>query len=79
MSLIVSLDINDKAIGMVEITRYGEDVSTDPDSVNRYRWRHYVEGVGLVFGQVKHRYGDGATALAHKVLGEILRTMGADQ
>lgn len=63
MSLTVDIRINDERIGLVEITRIG-DKGSDPDSVR--------DDQNWAVVRTSHRYGDGALALAHKVLGEIV-------
>lgn len=70
MSLYVELQINDVPIDSVAVTRTTSHGS-QPDSVNWYRWVMY-RGQGKIIGHVEHRYGDGAVALAAKVLTAIV-------
>lgn len=73
MSLSLTIKINGEQIGYVEITRVHEHIANgpDPDSVNEYRWGYNRGGLDWAISHVTHRYGDGAVALAAKVLGEI--------
>lgn len=69
MGLYVMLEINDDRIGTIAVTRT-TCIGEQSDSVNTYRWQ-YVRDDGSAVGFVQHRFGDGAVALASKVLAEI--------
>ena len=69
MSMYVDIAVNSELIAGVAITRTTSG-GEQPDSINTYRWTHARNGDTAV-GFVEHRYGNGAIALAHKVLGEI--------
>lgn len=73
MSLWIDLHINENQILAVGITREDGSISngTDPDAVSIYRWVYHREPGKPTIGHVEHRYGDGATALAAKVLAAI--------
>lgn len=74
MSIYVDMHINDEPIGSlgsIGITRTTEHGS-QPGSVNTYRWVIYRNRGRRTVGFVDHRYGDGAIALVHKVLGDML-------
>lgn len=61
MALWFTLMVNSEPIGTVDIQRIRG--GSAPDDVNTYRWKYsrYPEVIG---GEVTHRYGDGAVALA---------------
>lgn len=73
MSLYIDIRTGDERIGDIKITRLHDEA--DPvntvRSVNTYRWHYTSDGLHEATGLIGHRYGDGALALAHKVLGEI--------
>lgn len=71
MSLYIELQINADEIGAVEVRRT-TDVGSEPDSINTYRWQ-YARDDGFAVGLVTHRFGDGAIALASKVLADIAK------
>lgn len=79
MSLYIDLHVNNRAMLSVEITREtGLDRQVDEggpdtpaDEVNTYRWTYAREPGKWTVGHVEHRYGDGAPALAAKVLTAI--------
>ena len=71
MSLYLTMVVNDEPIGSVTITRGHDDNTAEVDAVNVYQWRYSREGKSEAAGHIFHRYGDGAVALAHAVLGEI--------
>ncbi|MDH6199223.1 hypothetical protein M2272_005891 [Mycobacterium frederiksbergense] len=71
MSVYVDMQINNDPLTSIGITRTSERGS-QPDSVNTYRWVLYRDQSGKTEGFVEHRYGDGAVALVHKVLGAVL-------
>ena len=66
----MELQINDVTIRSVAVTRTTSHGS-QPDSVNSYRWVMY-RGQGQIVGHLEHRYGDGAVALAAKVLTAVV-------
>jgi hypothetical protein len=66
----VDLKVNTRRIGRVIVTRIHPD-GGPPDRVHTYTWRYSRDGQHEAVGTVEHRYGDGAVALAHKVLGEL--------
>lgn len=80
MSLHIELRIGPRVVATTSISRdptlgAGESES---DSVNRYIWTHhrrtghdYPNDLVCRSGFVQHRYGDGAEALAAKVLAEL--------
>lgn len=73
MALHFALMVNTDPIGQVVITRTAG--GSAPDDVNRYRWEYGQTATGrleIIGGQLKHRYGDGALVLAHKVLSAII-------
>jgi len=77
MALHFHLKVNNATISYVEIRR--TTGGTDPDDVNTYRWIYDpVHAFGVLSGEVTHRYGDGAIALAHRALGEILAAQPGD-
>ncbi|GAS98844.1 Gp86 [Mycolicibacterium canariasense] len=71
MSVYVDVQVNNDPITSVGITRT-TSAGSAPDSVNTYRWVVYREQGRKTVGFVEHRYGDGALALTHKVLGAIV-------
>lgn len=71
MSLWIDLHVNEDQILAVGITRETDSNGPDPDAVNTYRWVYHREPGKPTIGHVQHRYGDGATALAAKVLAAI--------
>lgn len=73
MSLDVTLSVNGRTIGHVHIVNRGapavrSDEINDPDGWRRYEW---ATGIGRQRGEVLHRRGDGAAALASRVLSLI--------
>lgn len=70
MSLYVDVHVNDGALLSVAATRTDGSGCT-PDSINTYRWVYYRPGGRRTIGHVEHRYGDGAVALAAKVLAAV--------
>lgn len=81
MSLYIDISVNADLIDAIGITRTTSG-GTDPDSVNIYRWERcdhsdVQHGEVTHYGEVTHRYGDGALKLVHTVIGEIL-TLDAD-
>lgn len=71
MSVYVDVQVNNDPITSIGITRT-TSAGTAPDSVNTYRWVVYREQGRQTVGFVEHRYGDGALALTHKVLGALV-------
>ena len=71
MSVYVDIQINNDPITSIGITRT-TSAGSAPDSVNTYRWVLYRDQGKRTVGVVEHRYGDGALALTHKVLGAVL-------
>ncbi|AQT81983.1 hypothetical protein B1R94_26070 [Mycolicibacterium litorale] len=75
MSLDTEIRINGEMIAAVHIVRVEGSTNTDPDSVNDYQWSYSPdaqEGNWTISAVIQHRYGDGAIALVHKVIGEVL-------
>lgn len=70
MSLFIDLRIGDERVGDIKVSRLDVDNGKSPDAVNTYRW-YYSRGNNEASGLIDHRYGDGAVALAYKVLGQI--------
>lgn len=76
MSLDTEIRINGQMIAAVHIVRAEGSTTTDPDSVNDYQWSYSPdaqEGNWTIPTAIQHRYGDGAIALVHKVIGEVLQ------
>jgi hypothetical protein len=73
MTLWFDLKIGTERIASVEIVRARPTHNeTDLDAVNTYQWTYTRDkGLSGATGYIDHRYGDGAIALAHKVLGLI--------
>lgn len=69
LSLTVEVKINGRTIETYEATRvltHQNRVDIDPDHVHTYRtWSDKIRGH---YGYLSHRYGDGATVLAAKLL-----------
>jgi len=66
----VDVTVNTHRIARVIITRTHPD-GGPPDRTHTYKWHYSRDGANEAVGEVEHTYGDGAIALAHKVLGEI--------
>lgn len=62
--LIVQIYVNHEQIGCETAVRIKG--STDPDSINTYE-------LGSNRAHIKHRYGDGAAALAEKMMKNLKR------
>lgn len=76
MSLDTEIRINGEMIAAVHIVRVEGSTDTDPDSVNEYHWSYSpdaAEGNWTIPTVIRHRYGDGAIALVHTVLAEVLQ------
>lgn len=71
MSLHIDVHVNSDLVSRIEVTRTLTDNGRDPDAVNTYRWTKHGGGPGPSIGYVRHRYGDGAIALAQKVFADI--------
>jgi hypothetical protein len=73
MALWFDIKIGTERIASVEIVRARPTHNeTDLDAVSTYQWTYTRdEGLPGATGYIDHRYGDGAIALAHKVLGLI--------
>jgi hypothetical protein len=71
VSVYVDVQVNNDPITSIGITRTTSGGSA-PDSVNTYRWVVYRDQGRKTVGFVEHRYGDGALALTHKVIGAVL-------
>lgn len=77
MALWGNIFLNTRNIGgweAVRVTNTDTD-KPDDDAVSTYKWQSQLQGVDgrwkKLEGTVEHRYGDGAPALASKVLGAI--------
>lgn len=71
VSLIVTIETTDTRIDTLTATRVvGEGV--EPDDMNLYRLERYTNSVQMPIAHITHRYGDGALALAQKMLAATL-------
>lgn len=69
MTLLVEVRVNAESVCAVEVANL--TLLSEPDSVNTYQWRYPAGSPSAAVGTVLHRYGDGAVALSHNVLGEV--------
>ncbi|WP_404851103.1 hypothetical protein [Dietzia kunjamensis] len=72
MSLIVTIATTEAAVATLGAVRVS-GLGSRPDDVNTYRVDKHQFGATTPVGLIEHRYGDGALAMARKMLEEATR------